>query len=44
MKATKSYGLAHLAVAVRDLKRTRQFYQSVFEMKVMYHEQDYEKL
>jgi catechol 2,3-dioxygenase-like lactoylglutathione lyase family enzyme len=35
---TATYGLTHLAVAVSNLKRTLQFYQQVFQMKVMYHE------
>ena len=35
---SKTYGLTHLAVAVRDIKRTLEFYQKVFDMKVMYHE------
>lgn len=39
MKA-KTYGLTHLAIAVRDIKRTLEFYQKVFDMKVMYHEKN----
>ena len=31
-----TYGLTHLAIAVRDIKRTLNFYQSVFDMQVMY--------
>jgi catechol 2,3-dioxygenase-like lactoylglutathione lyase family enzyme len=36
----KTYGLTHLAIAVRDLDRTLKFYQSVFDMQPMYIEQD----
>lgn len=35
---TPTYGLTHIAVAVKDLKRTSKFYQTIFDMKVMYHE------
>jgi len=31
-----TYGLTHLAIAVKDIKRTLQFYQKVFDMEVMY--------
>jgi predicted enzyme related to lactoylglutathione lyase len=44
MKQAKTYGLTHLAIAVRDLNRTLKFYQSVFEMQVMYHEADFIQL
>ncbi|MEO6721695.1 MAG: VOC family protein [Ferruginibacter sp.] len=37
MSTTSTYGLTHLAVAVRDLERTLNFYQVVFGMVVMYH-------
>ena len=40
MKAL-TYGLTHLAVAVKDLDRTALFYQKIFGMKVMYHENDF---
>jgi catechol-2,3-dioxygenase len=33
-----TYGLTHLAVAVKDLKRTLAFYQGVFGARVMYQE------
>ena len=39
MRTTKTYGLTHLAIAVSDLERTLQFYQQVFDMQVMYHEE-----
>ncbi len=39
MKA-KTYGLTHLAIAVHDLNRTLRFYQDVFDMNVMCHEED----
>src|SRR5688572_21637330 len=37
---SKTYGLTHLAIAVRDLTRTLQFYRDVFDMQVMYHEEN----
>lgn len=33
----KTYGLTHIAVAVKDIQRTLNFYQQVFDMEVMYH-------
>ena len=33
----KTYGLTHLAIAVRDINKTLAFYQQVFDMQVMYH-------
>jgi catechol 2,3-dioxygenase-like lactoylglutathione lyase family enzyme len=33
---TATYGLTHIAVAVSDLERTKRFYQSIFDMEVMY--------
>jgi catechol 2,3-dioxygenase-like lactoylglutathione lyase family enzyme len=38
MEKTHTYGLTHLALAVKDLKRTMHFYQQVFDMQVMYDE------
>jgi catechol 2,3-dioxygenase-like lactoylglutathione lyase family enzyme len=41
MKAeSKTYGLTHLAIAVRDTEKTLAFYQHVFGMEVMYHEKE----
>jgi len=37
---TSTYGLTHIAVLVKDLEKTLLFYQSVFDMQVMYHESD----
>jgi len=37
MTNSKTYGLTHLAIAVRDINRTLEFYQKVFDMQVMYH-------
>jgi catechol-2,3-dioxygenase len=34
----ETYGLTHLAIAVKDINRTLKFYQHMFDMKVMYHE------
>ena len=36
MTRSKTYGLTHLAIAVKDVKRTLAFYQQVFDMKAMY--------
>lgn len=36
----KTYGLTHLAIAVRDLHRTLKFYQEVFDMEAMYIEDE----
>lgn len=41
---TTTYGLTHIAVAVKDLDRTLNFYRSVFDMDVMYHEKDFIQL
>lgn len=40
MNKTKTYGLTHLAIAVKDVERTLQFYRDVFDMEVMYHEKN----
>lgn len=37
--ASATYGLTHLAIAVKDIARTLKFYTHVFEMEVMYHEE-----
>lgn len=36
---SNTYGLAHLAVLVKDVERTLQFYQHVFGMEIMYHQE-----
>lgn len=41
---TATYGLTHVAVAVKDLQRTKLFYQTVFDMEVMYDEEDFIQL
>lgn len=38
MNSPKTYGLTHLAIAVKDVNRTKQFYNTVFDMQVMYFE------
>jgi catechol 2,3-dioxygenase-like lactoylglutathione lyase family enzyme len=38
MANSKTYGLTHLAIAVNDIERTLLFYQQVFGMQTMYHE------
>lgn len=38
MNQTPTYGLTHLALAVKDVERTLRFYRQVFGMEVMYHE------
>jgi catechol 2,3-dioxygenase-like lactoylglutathione lyase family enzyme len=37
---TATYGLTHLAIAVNDIEATLRFYQSIFDMQVMYHEDE----
>src|SRR5262245_8544057 len=44
MKSTLTYGLTHIAVAVKDLDRTKKFYQAVFDMEVMYEEASFLQL
>jgi catechol 2,3-dioxygenase-like lactoylglutathione lyase family enzyme len=44
MKKAKTYGLTHLAIAVKDLDRTSAFYQQVFDMEVMYKEENFLQL
>jgi len=41
MKTAKTYGLSHIAIAVRDLDRTLAFYKKVFEVEVMYHKENF---
>ena len=38
---TKTYGLTHIAIAVRDLDRTLSFYQKIFDIQVMYHKDNF---
>ena len=37
MTNSKTYGLTHIALAVKDIERTLRFYQQVFDMQIMYH-------
>lgn len=39
-----TFGLTHVAVAVRDLHRTKVFYQAVFDMEIMYEEAEFIQL
>lgn len=39
-----TFGLTHLAVKVRDLERTKVFYEAVFDMEVMYEEAEFIQL
>jgi catechol 2,3-dioxygenase-like lactoylglutathione lyase family enzyme len=41
---SKTYGLTHLAIAVTDIDRTLKFYQQVFDMQVMYKEEQFIQL
>ena len=41
MKKAKTYGLTHIAIAVKDLGQTLAFYQKVFEVEVMYYKDDF---
>lgn len=36
MAAATTYGLTHIAIAVKSIGRTLQFYQQVFDMEIMY--------
>lgn len=40
MKKTQTYGLTHLAIAVRDVNRTLKFYQEIFDLAIMYREKN----
>ena len=40
-RMVKTFGLTHVALAVRDPARAVAFYQSVFGMKVVYRESDF---
>jgi catechol 2,3-dioxygenase-like lactoylglutathione lyase family enzyme len=44
MRKTKTYGLTHIALAVKNTERTKEFYQKVFDMEVMYHEMGFLQL
>jgi catechol 2,3-dioxygenase-like lactoylglutathione lyase family enzyme len=44
MTIPKTYGLTHLAIAVKDVERTKSFYQQVFDMQTMYHENGFIQL
>jgi catechol-2,3-dioxygenase len=44
MNNTKTYGLTHVAIKVKDIDRTARFYQQVLDMEVMYHEKDFVQL
>jgi len=41
MSSAKTYGLTHIAIAVKDLTRTLLFYQKVLDVEVMYHRDDF---
>lgn len=44
MATPKTYGLTHLAIAVKDVERTRRFYENVFDMQTMYFENGFLQL
>lgn len=44
MATSITYGLTHLAIAVKDIDRTLSFYQKVFDMQVMYHNKNFLQL
>ena len=44
MNIPKTFGLTHLAIAVNDVVRTLKFYQDVFDMQTMYHENGFIQL
>src|SRR6267378_656651 len=37
----RTLGLTHIALAVKDVKRASAFYQGVFGMQEMYHQEDF---
>jgi len=41
MKTAKTYGLSHIAIAVRDLDLTLAFYKKVFDVEVMYRKESF---
>lgn len=41
MAEPKTYGLTHLAIAVRDVERTLGFYRAVFDVEVMYRQDSF---
>jgi len=41
MNKAKTYGLTHIAIAVKDLDKTLAFYQKVFDVEMMYHTNDF---
>ncbi len=44
MRTPLTYGLTHIAIKVKDLERTKAFYCTVFEMKVMYDNEKFVQL
>lgn len=40
MIKNKTFGLTHLSIAVKDVERTLQFYRHLFNMQLMYHEEN----
>ncbi len=44
MSNSTTYGLTHLAISVIDVNRTLEFYQKVFDMQVMYHQNGFIQL
>lgn len=44
MTDAKTYGLTHLAIAVQDVARTKEFYQKVFGMEIMYDQEGFVQL
>jgi predicted enzyme related to lactoylglutathione lyase len=41
VKKAKTYGLTHIAISVQDLDRTLAFYQKVFDVVVMYYQDNF---
>jgi len=44
MNQPLTYGLTHFAISVKDIEKTRLFYQNVFDMEVMYHTESFLQL
>lgn len=41
MNTSMTYGLTHLALAVQDVRRTKEFYHHVFGMETMYDQEGF---
>jgi catechol 2,3-dioxygenase-like lactoylglutathione lyase family enzyme len=44
VRSVRTFGLTHIALAVRDIKRSSRFYQQVFGMVEVYRQADFAQL